>query len=93
MIRAAVAAGVKYILPTEFGSDLEATQLVKESLPLWGKAEHRQLINELGGTWIAVINNPWFDWSLSKGAFSIDAEKRKATLWNGGNTKANNDDA
>ncbi|KAH6896603.1 hypothetical protein B0T10DRAFT_160661 [Thelonectria olida] len=89
LIRAAVKAGVKYILPTEFGSDLEATQMAKEHAPLWGKAERRRLINELGGTWIAVNNNPWFDWSLANGAFAIDAKNHKATLWNGGNTKFN----
>lgn len=34
LIRAAVKKGVKYILPTEFGSDIEALHMVKEQPPL-----------------------------------------------------------
>ncbi|KAH6977304.1 hypothetical protein BKA56DRAFT_633051 [Ilyonectria sp. MPI-CAGE-AT-0026] len=51
LIRAAVKTGVKYILPTEFGSDIEALQMVKDQPPLWGKAERRKLVEELGGLW------------------------------------------
>ncbi|KAH7153291.1 hypothetical protein EDB81DRAFT_855713 [Dactylonectria macrodidyma] len=87
--RAAVKAGVKYILPTEFGSDPEATQMVKEQPALWGKAERRKLVQDLGGSWIAVVNNPWFDWSMGNGLWGIDINAQKATLWSGGNTRAN----
>ncbi|KAF7548669.1 hypothetical protein G7Z17_g6905 [Cylindrodendrum hubeiense] len=89
LTRAAVKAGVKYILPTEFGSDIEALQMVEEQLPLRGKAERRKLVEELGGTWIAVVNNPWFDWSMNQGLWGIDIKARKATLYGGGNTKIN----
>ncbi|KAH8714508.1 hypothetical protein BGZ61DRAFT_449150 [Ilyonectria robusta] len=89
LIRAAVKTSVKYILPTEFGSDIEALQMVKEQPPLWGKAERRKLVEELGGSWIAVVNNPWFDWSMGQGLWGIDIKARKATLYSGGSTKAN----
>ncbi|CAM1510591.1 Fc.00g009260.m01.CDS01 [Cosmosporella sp. VM-42] len=90
LIKAAAKAGVEYVIPTEFGSDPEAAQMVKDMIPLWGKAEKRKLIEEQGvGNWIAVVNNPWFDWSLPQGFWGIDVKNRKATLYNGGNTKIN----
>lgn len=88
-IRAAAKAGVKYILPTEFGSDPLALELTQK-LASHGKEQYRKLIEELGvGSWIAVVNNPWFDWSLGRGLWGIDIPGRKATLWDGGNTKFN----
>ncbi|KAK7420601.1 hypothetical protein QQZ08_010361 [Neonectria magnoliae] len=90
LIRAAAKAGVEYVLPTEFGSDPEAPQMVKEQKILWGKAERRKLVEDLGvSSWIAVANNPWFDWSLGQGAWAIDIKARKAKLYNSGNTKIN----
>lgn len=88
LIRAAAKAGVEYIIPTEFGSDILAEQMVREQMPLWGKKEKRDLVEELGvGSWIAVVNNPWFDWSLGQGFWGIDIKARRATLYNGGTTK------
>ncbi|KAF7563331.1 hypothetical protein G7046_g780 [Stylonectria norvegica] len=89
LIRAAGKAGVPYVLPTEFGSDIEAEQMVKEQFVLWGKAERRALIEKSGSSWIAVVNNPWYDWSLPQGFWGIDVKERKATLYNGGDVKAN----
>lgn len=90
LIKAAAKAGVKYILPTEFGSDPAAKQMVKENPMLQPKAERRKLIEELGvGSWIAVTNNPWFDWSLGQGFWGIDIKNRKATIYGDGNTKMN----
>lgn len=90
LIRAAAKAGVKYILPTEFGSDPDAEPMYSVFPPLFEKRQRRQLIEELGtSSWIAVVNNPWFDWSLGQGFWGIDIKARTATLWDGGNTKVN----
>lgn len=72
LIRAAAAAGVKYILPTEFGAD-NAVEKLSSSVPINAmKAGPRRLIEELsarypGLTWIGLVTNPWFDYVSSTG--------------------------
>ncbi|OAL43132.1 NAD(P)-binding protein [Pyrenochaeta sp. DS3sAY3a] len=87
-IHAAAKAGVKYVLPTEFGSDPYAP-FVKGFPMLAAKKKYRDLIEELGMSWIAVVNNPWFDWSLSQGHWGVDIKERKATLYRGAEGKFN----
>lgn len=89
LIRASAKAGVKYVLPTEFGCDIAAEKIIAGNPMVWGKAKRRQFIEDLGvSSWVAVVNNPWFDWSLAQGHWGIDIKARKADLWTGG-TKAN----
>ena len=89
-IRAAAKAGVKYVLPTEWGSDPEA-KLIEELPVIAEKARFRQLVEELGvGCWIGVVNNPWYDFCLPMGdVLGVNFKERKATLWDGGNNKLN----
>ncbi|KAJ4320314.1 hypothetical protein N0V84_005915 [Fusarium piperis] len=89
-IRAAAKAGVPYILPTEFGTDIEALELTREQPIISEKKGMRDLVEQLGvGSWIAVVNNLWFDWSLKMNCWGINIKERKAEIWNGGNVKAN----
>lgn len=89
-IRAAAKAGVPYILPTEFGTDIEALDLTRQQPIISGKKGLRDLVEQLGASsWIAVVNNLWFDWSLKMGCWGINVKERKAEVWNGGNVKAN----
>ncbi|KAL2684606.1 hypothetical protein Neosp_005685 [[Neocosmospora] mangrovei] len=89
-IRAAAKAGVPYILPTEFGTDIEALDLTREQPIISGKKALRDLVEQLGvSSWIAVVNNLWFDWSLKMNCWGINVKERKAEIWNGGNVKAN----
>ncbi|KAL0936046.1 oxidoreductase [Colletotrichum truncatum] len=87
LIRAAAKAGVKWILPTEFGSSPDPSKLLDSSPILQGKIKTRKLIEELGANWIAIVNNPWLDWSLPSGFWGIDVKNRTATLYDGGKTK------
>ncbi|OHE94900.1 hypothetical protein CORC01_09819 [Colletotrichum orchidophilum] len=87
LIRAAAKAGVKWVLPTEFGSDLAPSKLLEVSPLVAGKKQFRDLVEELGLSWIAIVNNPWFDWSLGQGFWGIDIKNRSARLFDGGNTK------
>ncbi|KAK1721258.1 uncharacterized protein BDZ83DRAFT_742961, partial [Colletotrichum acutatum] len=89
-IYAAAEANVRYILPTEFGSDPEG-KLIEELPEIADKRKYRELIEKLGvGSWIGVITNPWYDFCLPMGdIFGVDARTLKATLWNGGRTKMN----
>jgi uncharacterized protein YbjT (DUF2867 family) len=81
IIRAACEAKVAYILPCEFGSDTSNPRLVA-AIPMQAhKVEARRLVEELGGSWIGVTTNSWYDWSLAGGWFGIDIKARKATFW------------
>jgi NmrA-like family len=67
LIDAAAEAGVKWILPTEFGSD-NANQTQVNLVPINAmKGEPRQHIEKAAKThpglsWIGVVTNPWFDY-------------------------------
>jgi len=88
LIEAAAEAGVRWVLPTEFGSDINSS-LAKE-FPMMGmKKKYRDLIEEKGMSWVAVVNNPWFDWSLKQGMWNIDIPGKRATINNVGEAKFN----
>ncbi|KAF6815199.1 oxidoreductase [Colletotrichum sojae] len=87
LIRAAGKAGVKWILPTEFGSDTAPTKTFETSPILQHKVAPRKAVEEAGASWIAIVNNPWFDWSMAKGLWGIDIKNRTARLYDGGRTK------
>jgi hypothetical protein len=88
LISAAAASGVKYVVPTEFGSD-NATEYFSSIPMVQGKAPTRKQIEESGMKWLGIVNNPWLGWSLKGGHFYINAKERKATLLDEGTTKFN----
>ncbi|KAI9163104.1 Phenylcoumaran benzylic ether reductase IRL1 [Paramyrothecium foliicola] len=89
IIRAAAKAGVEYVLPVEFGSDMNG-KLVDEIPIISMKRGFRNLVEELGvSSWIGVITNPWLQYCLVNGQLGLNLTERKATLVNGGNTKFN----
>ncbi|KAH7079550.1 hypothetical protein FB567DRAFT_532883 [Paraphoma chrysanthemicola] len=85
-IKAAAIAGVPWILPTEFGSD-PLSSLAKDFPVMSTKKKYRDMIEEKGLSWIAVVNGPWFEWTLARGMFFIDVPERKATINDVGETK------
>jgi uncharacterized protein YbjT (DUF2867 family) len=88
LIAAAAKAGVRWVIPTEFGSNQSAR--LAENLPMMTmKNKYRAQIEELGMHWFGIVNNPWFDWSLKQDLWGIDIVARKATLYNGGDVKFN----
>jgi uncharacterized protein YbjT (DUF2867 family) len=87
-IHAASEAGVRWVLPTEFGSDIHS-QIAKDFPMMSMKNKFRDLIEEKGMSWVAVVNNPWFDWSLKAGLWNVDIPGRKATIFDVGNAKFN----
>ena len=70
LIEAAAEAGVKYIIPTEFGSD-NAIDALATSIPLTAiKIDVRRRVEELakahrGLCWIGFVTNPWLDYVRS----------------------------
>ncbi|KAF9782009.1 hypothetical protein IL306_011789 [Fusarium sp. DS 682] len=89
-IRAAANAGVPYILPSEFGPDPFAGQLVKENELLIAKKHIRDLIESNGvSSWISIAVGPWLDAGLTEGLWGIEPKTRKATIWRGADAKVN----
>ncbi|KNB01380.1 hypothetical protein FOXG_04645 [Fusarium oxysporum f. sp. lycopersici 4287] len=89
-IRAAANAGVPYILPSEFGPDPFAVQLVEENELLIAKKRIRDLIESIGvSSWISIAVGPWLDAGLNQGLWGIEPKARKATIWRGADAKVN----
>ncbi|ERF75379.1 hypothetical protein EPUS_00172 [Endocarpon pusillum Z07020] len=94
IIDAAADAGVKWILPTEFGAD-SANQGLVDMVPINAmRTEPRKRIEEAAKThpglsWIGVVNNPWFEYSLKGGFFGIDFKNKAATFYDEGTTRFN----
>jgi len=86
LIDAAVQAGVKRIIPSEFGCDLKNTNARK--LPVFaGKVDIERYLDELaikGDTsYTLVYCGPFLDLGLRQGIF-LDFEQRKANIYDGG---------
>ncbi|KAI0121944.1 NAD(P)-binding protein [Daldinia grandis] len=87
LIEAAVKAGVKRFIPSEFGSDTfnaKATQL-----PCYKpKIEVQEVLKKAAAgsslTWTAVLCGPFLDWAIRVGFFA-DVKNRTILLPDGGN--------
>ena len=90
IIDAAVKAGVKRYIPSEFGADLENPKLA-EALYFFGqKRETIKYLKEQeskGLTWSGIVTGPFFDWGLKMGILGFDIANHKATIFDSGNTK------
>ena len=86
LIEAAAAAGVKWILPNEWGSDTahEGQSANPVHAP---KAAYRKRIGELGVSWIAVVTGQWYDFSAAGGFYDVDMVAKKATIYDGGDVR------
>ncbi|KAI5805133.1 hypothetical protein EDC01DRAFT_715868 [Geopyxis carbonaria] len=85
---AAIEAGVKRFIPSEFGSDLENPKAA--SMAVYSeKVQVRKEIKERAArgdiTWSAISNGPFLDWGLKTGFLGINAKTNTATLFDGGN--------
>ncbi|KAK2753982.1 NmrA-like family protein [Colletotrichum kahawae] len=86
---AAIKAGVKRFIPSEYGSD-SSSDLVVEAVPFFHpkKAQLDWLASqEYCISWTAIITGPFFDWGLELGMTGFDLTNRIATLVDGGNTR------
>jgi uncharacterized protein YbjT (DUF2867 family) len=91
LIKAAIAARVYRIIPSEFGSDdfLEANR----KLPVYFQKIYIQKLLEDGVkdtdgqvTYTFVLNSIFLDWTIDHG-FLIDAKNKKVVLYDGGETR------
>ena len=88
-IDGATKVGIPWILPSEFGCDTGNPKFRNEVLAVKEKDQYRERIEQLGvSSWIGVVNNPWFSFSLKTGLFGIDILNRRARLYDDGTVKA-----
>jgi putative NADH-flavin reductase len=88
LIDAAVAAGVKRILPSEFGNNLKNAKV--RDLPVYAqkiKIEEYldQLAREGKVSYTLVFSGPFLDWGLKNGMY-LDFPSRKIRRFDGGDT-------
>ncbi|KAH8911598.1 oxidoreductase CipA-like protein [Coniochaeta sp. PMI_546] len=89
LIDAAVAAGVKRFIPSEFGSDPEHER--NKPLPFY--IRKLRILNHLKRkaaenqefSYTRVTTHAFFDWGITEG-FLLDPRAHKITIYNGGNT-------
>ncbi|RKL38960.1 hypothetical protein BFJ72_g7090 [Fusarium proliferatum] len=80
-VRAAAKAGVRYILPAEFGPDPFASKLIEDNQLLQDKKKIRDLIEELGvSSWISVAVGPFLDMNIKSGLWGIDTGQATAAV-------------
>ncbi|TVY14193.1 Pinoresinol reductase 2 [Lachnellula arida] len=89
LIDAAIAAGVKRFLPSEFGSDLANPKVA--AFPIFGyKIATQKYLQEAiaakpGLTYTYVVNGPFLDWGLHRG-FLLDTKEGKPKIYDDGKT-------
>ncbi|PVH69701.1 putative isoflavone reductase family protein [Cadophora sp. DSE1049] len=93
LIRAAATAGVKYIMPNEWGHDFSHEGLAADT-PLLGPklAKNRKLIEHLGvSKWVTVTGGFWYEYSLAgtEWRYGFDFGKRSVTFFGDGEVKVN----
>ncbi|EEA22797.1 hypothetical protein TMatcc_001653 [Talaromyces marneffei ATCC 18224] len=85
--RAAAEAGVKWILPNEFGNSKNSEQIDREIIIGVKKGQDRKLIEELAvSSWIGIATGFWYEYSLSAGEWSygFDIKNRAVTFYDDG---------
>ncbi|EGP85324.1 uncharacterized protein MYCGRDRAFT_74848 [Zymoseptoria tritici IPO323] len=89
LIKAASEAGVKYVLPNEWGPDTAHPGLMKDVSLFGGKAPVRKAIEEMGNiSWIGVACGFWYEWSLAiENSYGFDLNNKAVTFFDDGETK------
>ncbi|KAF2655306.1 NAD(P)-binding protein [Lophiostoma macrostomum CBS 122681] len=86
LIDAAIAAGAKRFIPSEFGSDTVSATL-REIVPVFNaKYATVEYLNskESSISWTSVITGAFFDWGLKVGFLGFNAQSKTATLVDNG---------
>ncbi|KAM0344944.1 hypothetical protein ACHAPU_007078 [Fusarium lateritium] len=90
LVDAAVSAGVKRFLPSEFSSSSE-DPVVLQLFPLFEQkknlVEYLKSKEKDGLSWTGLATGLLFDWGLANGFLGFDINNRTATIWDDGNRK------
>ncbi|KAK1752979.1 hypothetical protein QBC47DRAFT_415712 [Echria macrotheca] len=91
-IDAAVAAGVKRFIPSEFGVNTRKTQGLPIGKILAGKVSVVDYLDEKakqneGFSWTGLSTGLFFDWGLKVGSIGVNVKDKTATIVDSGNEK------
>ncbi|KAN0114453.1 NAD(P)-binding protein [Hyaloscypha variabilis] len=89
VIEAAIAAGVKRFLPSEYGSD-STNPAVIAAVPFFeGKKKYLDYLKSKEDviSWTGLVTGPFFDWGLSAGLIGFDLASKTATFIDEGKTR------
>lgn len=86
LIDAAIAAGVKRFIPSEFGGNTQDESVVKAFRVFGPKVQVLDYLKskESQISWTAIFTGPFFDWGLTVGFLGFDAKSKTATLFDDG---------
>ncbi|CAE7025188.1 hypothetical protein CFE70_003572 [Pyrenophora teres f. teres 0-1] len=92
LIDAAIAAGVKRFIPSEYGSDtLDARTCAivpvfeaKLAAVNYLKSKEKEI------SWTSIVTGPFLDWGLKTGFLGFDAASKTATLYDNGEATVSN---
>jgi hypothetical protein len=89
LIDAAVEAGVRWVLPNEWGFDTANESLVKDIFISQTMVNIRDYLKQQSKlSFTSVVTGFWYEWSLAIGAaYGIDTLNRTATLFDDGTAK------
>lgn len=94
LIDAAIEAGVRYIVPNQWGIDVDNEQLGKDTLMGGRHMPIREHIEKHGGGktfWISVCCGFWYEFSLAgtEARYGFDFNRKTVTFYDDGNVKIN----
>ena len=92
LVDAAVAAGVKYIMPNQWGGDLAKEQSLRDT-HMWDRyksvVDHIERTGQGKTAWIGCACSFWYEFSLAgtEARYGFDFEKKEVTMYSGGNVR------
>ncbi|KAH7032567.1 uncharacterized protein B0I36DRAFT_347759 [Microdochium trichocladiopsis] len=88
LVHAASKAGVPYIVPNNYGGDIDNVKMGQETMLGPVARANRAEIERLGMQWITIACGFWYDYSLagSEWSFGFDFAKRAVTFYDDGST-------
>ncbi|KAI9805594.1 MAG: hypothetical protein M1825_000845 [Sarcosagium campestre] len=92
IVEAAVKAGVKRFIPSEFGSDTDNENARKIAPAFEGKKKIVDLAQARAAenpnfSWTGAVSGPFFDWGLQVGFLGFDLKNNSATIWDDGSVR------
>ncbi|PFH63435.1 hypothetical protein XA68_10026 [Ophiocordyceps unilateralis] len=91
LARAAAQAGVSWMMPNCYGTDIRNAALEKENLSGAPVLAGIEAVEKAGVSWVTMCCSFWYDYSLAMGPcwFGFDFDKKEVTFIDDGQTRIN----
>ena len=89
LVTAAAEAGVKWVMPNAYGSDITNIKMGEECLYGPQTLANLKQVTDAGMNYVALCCGFWYEWSLAlpEPWFGFTIKERKVTFFDDGNTK------